>query len=330
MARVLVTGGGGFIGSHVNAYLHEKGYETVVFDNFFRGSKDNVLAGEIFEGDLRNPRDLERVFSAYAFDAVMHFGGVIDVGESVSDPSLYYQTNVAGTANLLEAFRQANVSKLIFSSSAAVYGEPRFFPIDETHPKDPITPYGRSKWMAEQMLADMQNPYGGRYVSLRYFNAAGGDPFGKVKNNKLSDTNILPKTLRSIVAKKGKVSLYGTDYPTHDGTCIRDYVHIYDLAAAHILALEHLLDGGASVQFNLGSGKGYSLLELFKTIEKITGAELEIIEGPRRVGDPARLVADSGRAKRELGWKPQYEDLEQIVAHAWEALGAGRFVGTVA
>ncbi len=312
---ILITGGAGFIGSHVNALLHRMGYETVVLDNLFRGSEQAVTQGTFVQGDITNPADLKWVFDAHKIDGVIHLAALIQVGESMDKPGEYYKNNVNGTLCLLEAMKEHEIDKIVYSSSAAIFGLPKTEMIAEDHPKEPISPYGRTKWMCEQILED----YGVKSISLRYFNAAGGDPEGEVKNCTTFEQNLIPIALRS-----DEVTIFGTDYETPDGTCIRDYIHVYDLANVHVKALERLLDGGESNQYNLGNGEGFSVREVLAAIEEVTGKKLKLIEGPRRPCDPPKLVASSQKVQEELGWQPQHPHLTTIISHAWEAIAHER------
>lgn len=317
--RVLVVGGAGFIGSTINQMLYRAGYETVVFDNLSRGYRAAVRAGTFVEGDLGDAEALEKLFKQHHFDAVMHFAALIDVGESVRDPAAYYLNNVAYTLQLLQTMVRHNVKTLIFSSSAAIYGVPHEIPLTEQHPCSPINPYGETKWMVEKILQDFDAAYGLKSCCLRYFNAAGGDPLGEVKHPQLKSGNLIPLVLRSLKTA-GQIKINGTDYATPDGTCVRDYIHIDDLGAAHIRAMEKLWQGGASAAYNLGNGQGFSVKEVIRAAEKVTGKRVNAVEGPRRPGDPAILVADASKAARELGWRPRYPELEMMITHAWEAI----------
>lgn len=318
--KIAVIGGAGFIGSYVNKLLCQKGYETVVFDNLSKGSLKSVVCGEFMKGDLGKEKDLKHLFSTYQPDAVMHFAAYTDVGESTENPLIYYQNNFSNTLNLIESMLKYQVNTLIFSSTAAVYGSPKEDKIKETHPLIPINPYGRSKLMVEKALKDFSDTYGLKYCSLRYFNAAGGDPDGEIQFTKKTGLNFIPIVLRNILQSNCKASIFGTDYPTPDGTCIRDYIHLHDLATAHILALEKLLGGSDSCHYNLGNGQGFSVTEVVDTIEKITGKELKRLDTKRRSGDPARLIANAEKAQREMGWYPEYGHLETMVSHAWNVM----------
>lgn len=317
-STVLVAGGAGYIGSHMVAMLLARGYEVVTLDNLSTGYRDAVLGGEFVQGDLADSGQLERLFSGRAIDAVMHFASFIQVGESVKEPAKYYANNVTNTLNLLDAMVAHDVKRFIFSSSAAVYGEPIRVPIDEDHPKHPLNPYGRTKWMAEQILADYDLAYGLKSVSLRYFNAAGADPEGRLGERHEPETHLIPLVLQAASGRRENVQVFGRDYDTPDGTCIRDYVHVADLCEAHHLALERLLDGAGSAAYNLGNGNGFSVQEVIATAERVTGKAIPVRDVARREGDPARLVADAGLARQELGWRPEYGNIETIVRHAWQ------------
>lgn len=317
---VLVVGGGGFIGSHVNKMLHQAGYETVVLDNLSRGSRQAIQQGVFIEGDIADTRLLDTLFETYHIDAVMHFAAFIEVGESVHDPLKYYKNNVSNTINLLEAMQRHHVGVFIFSSTAAVFGNPQTDTVNEDHPCNPINPYGQTKLMIEKVVQDVANATDLRFSCLRYFNVAGGDPEGVLKNYKAKESNLIPLLLRMVKRGDTSVTIYGTDYPTVDGTGIRDYVHVADLAAAHILVMEQLFKGASSSFYNLGNGKGFSVREVIAAIERVTGCRLQVIERPRRPGDPAILVSNSRKAITELGWQQRYSSLGVIVSHAWQAL----------
>ncbi|ADL07341.1 UDP-glucose 4-epimerase GalE [Thermosediminibacter oceani] len=318
MAKVFVTGGAGYIGSHVVKLLTKKGYEVMVFDNLSTGRRDAVLAGELVEGDILDHEALERAMDEFRPDAVMHFAAKIVVPESVQKPLLYYENNTCGALNLLKAMRRCGVNKLIFSSTAAVYGEPARMPITEDFPLNPVNPYGRSKAAVETVLKDISAAEDFRYVSLRYFNVAGADPEGKIGEMKEDATHLITMCVRTACGKRDKLYVYGTDYPTHDGTCVRDYIHVMDLADAHILALEYLLSGGRSEVFNCGYGRGYSVREVVDEAKKVTGVNFQVEYTARRPGDPPELVADSRKIREKLGWKPLYDDLGFIIKTAWE------------
>lgn len=327
--KILVVGGAGYIGSHAVLALQQAGYEVVIFDNLEYGHRELVVGGaapgenralgvELVVGDTRDPAALEQLFTNHHIDAVMHFAAYIAVGESVEQPQMYYINNVVGTLNLLAAMRAAKVDKFVFSSTSAVYGIPQFTPIVEDHPFAPISPYATSKLMVENILSDFDLAYGFKSVRFRYFNAAGADPSGKLGEDHSPETHLIPLILLTALGKREHISVYGTDYPTPDGTCIRDYIHVYDLAAAHVLGLKHLLEGGDSQVFNLGNGNGFSVKETIETAKKVTGKEIKVVYGDRRAGDPPILVGSSDRVRQVLGWQPQYPDLEDIIAHAWQ------------
>lgn len=316
--KVLVVGGAGFIGSHVNKMLHQAGYETVILDNLSRGHRAHVHEGTFIEGDLADMPLLHRLFETYAIEAVMHFAAFIDVGESVKAPAKYYLNNVSHTLNLLTAMLQFQVKTLIFSSTAAIFGNPLTPLIAETHPCQPINPYGETKWIIEKMLRDFEVAYGLQFCCLRYFNAAGGDPEGKIKNHQHHTPNLIPRILLSLKEPHRFITVNGTDYPTPDGTCIRDYIHIEDLGKAHIQAMERLLNGAPSTHYNLGNGKGFSIREVIQAVESVVGQRVKVVEGSRRLGDPAILLADPSKAAQELNWHPRYS-LQDIIKHAWSA-----------
>jgi UDP-glucose 4-epimerase len=314
--RVLVTGGAGYIGSHMGKALLRHGAEVVSFDNLSNGHR-SAASGVFVKGDITNDRELADVFSRFEFHAVMHFASLIQVGESVQQPSNYYRTNLIGTLNLLEAMRAAGVRRFIFSSSAAIFGEPQYTPIDEAHPTRPINPYGFSKWAVERALADFDRAYRLRSVSLRYFNAAGADAEGDLGERHEPETHLIPIVLQTASGRRSSVTIFGSDYPTPDGTCIRDYIHVDDLCGAHLLALERLMREDASSAYNLGNSQGFSVRQIIATAEQVIGKQIPTVIGPRRAGDPAVLVADSKKAMAELGWRPKYQDLATIIRHAW-------------
>lgn len=318
MKRVLIVGGAGFIGSHVNKYLHQMGYETVVFDNLSRGSKKAVVVGSFVQGDMGSPTDLDSLFLQYKFDAVMHFAAFTNVGESVTNPALYYQNNVVNTLTLLNKMCEVGVKTFIFSSSAAVYGTPNKALVQEEDSTNPINPYGRTKLMIEWILQDYARAYGLRFAALRYFNAAGGDPEGEIKQFSSSQDNLIPLVIKSLI-NKTSLSIYGSDYATPDGTGVRDYIHVMDLASAHLFAMEALLRGEPNLILNLGVGRGFSVLEVISAVEKVTGLKVKTVHAPRRIGDPAMLLADARGAKERLQWTVRYADLETIIAHAWKS-----------
>jgi UDP-glucose 4-epimerase len=315
--KILVVGGAGYIGSHMVRHLLAAGHHLVVLDNLSSGRRSAVVGGGFVQGDLANGPLVAALFSAHRFDAVFHFASFIEVGESLSHPAKYYRNNFANTLNLVDAMVKANVKKFVFSSSAAIFGEPERIPIDEDHPCRPVNAYGRSKLMVEQALQDYDRAYRFRSICLRYFNAAGADPAGKIGECHEPETHLIPLLLQVASGRRDCVKIFGRDYDTPDGTCIRDFVHVEDLCHAHLQALNYLVDTGRSETFNLGSGEGFSVQEVLSTVERITGRSIRTEYAPRRVGDPARLVADPSKATRTLGWKAQYGDLDTIVAHAW-------------
>jgi UDP-glucose 4-epimerase len=317
---VLVTGGAGYIGSHAVLALKEAGYRVVVLDNLVYGHLDiveTVLDVEFVQGDISDRPLLDQVFQTYPIDAVIHFAAYAYVGESVTNPAKYYRNNVVGTLTLLEAMVQAEVFKIVFSSTCASYGNPHQIPIPEDHPQSPINPYGMSKLMVEQILEDFDRAYGLRSVRFRYFNAAGADPQGRLGEDHSPETHLIPLVLLTALGQRDHITVFGTDYKTPDGTCIRDYIHVTDLADAHILGLKYLLDDGETSVFNLGNGEGFSVKEVITAAREITGLPIPVEEGPRRAGDPAILIGSATKARKVLGWDPQYNQIEVILEHAW-------------
>ncbi|MBD2082777.1 UDP-glucose 4-epimerase GalE [Leptolyngbya sp. FACHB-17] len=317
---VLVTGGAGYIGSHAVLALQNAGYEVVVFDNLVYGHRDiveSVLKVELIEGDTNDRELLDQVFASRPFSAVMHFAAYAYVGESVTQPGKYYHNNVVGTLTLLEAMVAAGIKRFVFSSTCATYGVPQVVPIPEDHPQDPINPYGATKLMVERMLADFDPAYDFKSVAFRYFNAAGADPEGRLGEDHQPETHLIPLILMTALGQRDSISIYGTDYPTPDGTCIRDYIHVTDLAEAHVLGLDYLLKGGDSQLFNLGNGNGFSVREVIEAARSVTGKPIPAIECDRRPGDPPALVGSAEKARSMLGWNPQYADIETILTHAW-------------
>ncbi len=318
---ILVSGGAGYIGSHAVQALQSAGYEVVILDNLVYGHRDiveNVLKVELIVGDTSDRNLLDKVFATHNIAAVMHFAAYAFVGESVKDPQKYYHNNVVGTLTLLEAMLAASVKKFVFSSTAAIYGEPQTSPIPEDHPQNPINPYGASKLMVEQILSDFENAYDFKSVCFRYFNAAGAHPNGLTGEDHNPETHLIPLVLLAALGKRDSISIFGTDYSTDDGTCIRDYIHVCDLADAHVLGLEYLLNGGDSDVFNLGNGNGFSVREVIETAKKVTGREFKVVECDRRPGDAPILVGSSEKARKILGLSPKYPEVKEIVSHAWQ------------
>lgn len=315
--RVLVIGGAGYIGSHMVKLLGQKGCMVTSLDDLSSGHRDAVLYGNFVQGNFGDPTVLESVLS-HGFDAVMHFASFIQVSESMQLPEKYYRNNFTYTLALMDAMRSHGVNNLIFSSTAATFGEPQYIPIDENHPQLPINPYGRTKLMVEQALADYDRAYDFRSVSLRYFNAAGADPEGQLGERHEPETHLIPLVLQAASGRRTHINVFGTDYDTPDGTCIRDYIHINDLCFAHWLALQSLISGQTSQAYNLGNGNGFSVNEVIDTVQRVTGRKIQVKYGPRRIGDPARLVADASQARQKLGWNSQYDSLSTIIEHAWE------------
>lgn len=318
--NILVTGGAGYIGSQVVKQLHLAGYHPISIDNLYSGKAESVIYGTFIEGDIGKREDLDHIFKTHSIEAVIHLAAYIEVGESVLNPSKYYQNNVVNTLCLLNAMRDHGIHSFIFSSSAAIFGSPKTIdPIKEEDPKAPINPYGESKLMVERILKDYEKAYNLSFVSLRYFNAAGGDPDGEIKNYKTKVSNLIPVLLKNIKNDNFPTVIYGSDYPTEDGTCLRDYIHVADLAEAHVKALQYLLSGGKSSYYNLGTGSGVSVKQVFATTEKILKIKIHKKYVSRRLGDPAVLVADGSKAFKELDWSPKYS-LEDMIQHAWSAL----------
>ncbi len=315
--NILVTGGAGYIGSHTVLELIKRGHRVVVLDNLSKGHRAAVDGIEFVHGDTGDTRLLGETFKKYNIKAVVHFAASSLVGESVQQPAAYYQNNVVKGLALLDAMVNSGVLQLVFSSTAAVYGEPVEVPISEEHPTLPTNPYGATKLAFEGAMRWYGGAYGLRYASLRYFNAAGADPAGKIGEDHCPETHLIPLVLKAAVGSGSNLVIFGTDYPTPDGTCIRDYIHVSDLAAAHALALDALAAGRDTAVYNLGNGSGYSVLEVIRTAEEVVGKPIDVKYGPRRPGDPAVLVAGSGRIKEELGWRPGFADLKSIIETAW-------------
>ncbi len=317
MSKILVTGGAGYIGSHTVHLLRKSGHEVVVVDNLSRGHRHNVTSGEFHQLNLQDTDALTRVFEAGRFDAVVHFAAYIAVGESTKKPELYFDNNVSGSISLFEAMERTGVNKIVFSSTAAVYGTPKTSPIPEDAPYAPLSPYGDSKVMVEKILGWLDEFKGVRSVCLRYFNACGAEPGSGLGEQHEPETHLIPLLFRA--ADTGKpVTIFGNDYPTPDGTCVRDYIHVSDLAQAHISAVNWLTKGGASGKFNVGTGTGQSVMEVLRAVEQVTGKKVPYEIGPRRDGDPPELVGNSDRLQSTLGWRPQYVDIRRTVETAWE------------
>ncbi|MFE0018062.1 UDP-glucose 4-epimerase GalE [Mesorhizobium sp. NPDC059054] len=321
--RILVTGGAGYIGSHTAKLLRSRGLEPVVYDNLATGNRSSVRWGPFVHGDVLDTVHLTRTMERFQPAAAIHFAASAYVGESVADPSKYYRNNVAGMLSLLDAARQAGLEKMIFSSSCATYGVPASLPIAETMPQVPINPYGKTKLIAEQMLADYAAAFGLHYVALRYFNACGADPEGELGEWHDPETHLIPRALLAAAGRIERLEVFGDDYDTADGTCVRDYIHVSDLAWAHVLAYEHLARGGRNLAVNLGTGRGASILEILETIDRVTGHSVPIAIQPRRAGDPPALYADPSLARSALGFSPQYSDLDTIVRTAAPFFGLG-------
>ncbi|MEZ5543264.1 MAG: UDP-glucose 4-epimerase GalE [Pseudomonadota bacterium] len=314
---ILVVGGAGYIGSHMVLDLLRADYPVVTLDNLSRGHRELLPGGDFVAGDLGNPADLRQVFARYPIDAVMHFAAHSLVGESVAHPLAYYRNNVANTINLLEAMQEGGIRHFIFSSTAAVYGEPERVPISESHPCRPASPYGFTKLAVERLLADLSPASDLTWSILRYFNAAGADASGTIGERHAPETHLIPLVLQVATGQRAGIRIFGDDYPTPDGTCLRDYVHVSDLTRAHLLALEALLGGAGNSVYNLGNSAGYSVRQVVDAARAITGHPIPAEVSPRRAGDPAALVADSSRIRAELGWQPLYEDIDAIIATAW-------------
>ncbi len=321
MSTILVTGGAGYIGSHTVLALQKKGYNVIVFDNLVYGHPElikDIPNIKLVVGDINDKDALEQTFKNYNIQAVIHFAAYAYVGESVINPAKYYRNNVVGTLTLLETMLREGVKKIVFSSTCATYGIPQIFPIPETHPQAPINPYGMSKLIVEKILQDFDQAYNLKSVIFRYFNAAGADPNNQLGEDHQPETHLIPLILLTALGKRDNISIFGTDYPTPDGTCIRDYIHVSDLADAHILGLEYLLAENASNIFNLGNGQGFSIKEVIETAKEVTGKNIPIKISDRRVGDPAILVGSGEKAQQILAWNPQYSSLHEMIFHAWK------------
>jgi UDP-glucose 4-epimerase len=315
--KILVVGGAGYIGSHMVKMLLDGGHDVTVLDNLSTGHRDAVLGGDFILGDLADRGLLDNLFRSQRFDGVMHFAAFIQVAESVREPDKYFRNNFHNTVNLLDAMIAHDANHIIFSSTAAIFGEPEYVPLDESHPQHPVNPYGLSKRMVEQALADYDRSYGLKSAALRYFNAAGADPSGLLGERHDPETHLIPLVLEAANGRRAAVDIFGTDYDTPDGTCIRDYIHVVDLCQAHLLALTCLQREHKSAAYNLGNGNGFSVQEVVETARAVTSKPIKTIISPRRAGDPARLIADATRAHQILEWSPRYADLATIIEHAW-------------
>ncbi|MDJ0885534.1 MAG: UDP-glucose 4-epimerase GalE [Desulfobacterales bacterium] len=316
--NILVVGGCGYIGTHMVKALMAAGHHPITLDNLSTGHRDLLPGGVFIAGDIGDTALLDDIFASQRIDAVMHFAAFIEVGESVSDPLKYYGNNVARTANLLKAMIRHDVKRFIFSSSAAIYGEPDYTPIDEDHPLNPTSPYGETKLWVEKMLAACDNAYGLRAVVLRYFNAAGADESGTIGERHEPESHLIPLVLEVARGKREHIKIFGVDYPTPDGTCIRDYIHVNDLVSAHLAAIDALMEGAGSCVYNLGNSRGVSVREVIDTAARVSGRPIPVVEDRRRPGDPAILVAGSTKIRNDLNWQPRFESLEEIVRTAWK------------
>jgi len=316
--KILVAGGAGYIGSHTAKELIKEGFEVVVFDNFSTGKKELLVGGELFEGDLMDKEAVKKAFKEKNIEAVLHFASLIQVGESYANPRKYYTHNLITSLNLLDVMLEAGVEYFVFSSSAAVYGEPLQNPIPESHPLNPFNPYGQTKFFVEKVIQDYARAYGLKFISLRYFNAAGADPEGQLGELHDPETHLIPNILLFLLGKKKKFEIFGTDFPTKDGTAVRDYIHVTDLAKAHVLSLKKLLKSSQSEFINLGTNKGYSVLEIINKTEEITGEKVLYTESPRREGDVPVLLASREKAEQILGWKLYHSNIETIIETAWD------------
>lgn len=315
--KVLVAGGAGYIGSHVTLELSRRGHQPVVLDNLVKGHREAVQAGKFFEGDISDKALVRKIIEEEKIEAAVHLCAYSLVGESVGEPAKYFHNNIGNGLVFLDTLREGGVNKFVFSSTAAVFGEPEQIPIPEDHPKNPTNPYGFSKLTFEGILKAYDHAYGMKYISLRYFNAAGADPEAPIGEDHQPESHLIPIVLQAALGMRPNIEIFGTDYPTPDGTCVRDYIHVNDLAQAHILALEALEKGTSSTIYNLGNGQGYSNRQVIETAKMVTGLPIPVKEGPKRPGDPAELVASSKRIREELGWKPEYAQLEKIMETAW-------------
>ncbi len=316
MKNIVVVGGAGYIGSHNVRKLIKSGYKVIVYDNLSKGHIESVEGVDFVKGDISDSTKLKETFYKYKIDAVMHFAAFIEVGESVLKPSDYYKNNVIDVVTLLDTMVECNIKYFVFSSTAAVFGEPEYTPINEKHPKNPINPYGRTKLMIEEILKDYDRAYGLKYAVLRYFNAAGADEAGDIGESHNPETHLIPLILKTALGERESIKIYGNNYDTKDGTCLRDYIHVNDLASAHILALKKMFETNISESFNLGSGEGFSVREIIEKSKVITGIDFKVEEIEKREGDPAVLIADSKKAEEKLGWKREY-GIDKIIETAW-------------
>lgn len=321
---ILITGGAGYIGSHTNKLLHQKGLQTIVYDNLSRGHREFVRWGKFIQGNLADKAKLDSCFKNHAIDAVLHFCAFCYVGESSNHPAKYYHNNVVNTINLLDAMVEHGIQYIIFSSTCSTYGNPVKIPLMEDHPQHPINPYGKSKLLVEKILKHYEEAHGIRHINLRYFNAAGADPDGEIGEWHEPETHLIPIAMQVASGQRDHMQIFGTDYKTPDGTCVRDYIHVNDIAEAHLLALEYLQNGAASDVFNLGNGNGFSVRDVIQAVERISGKAVKVIEATRRPGDPPILIGSSEKAKTILNWQPGHPDLEDIIRTAWHwhSLGA--------
>ncbi|PCJ16972.1 MAG: UDP-glucose 4-epimerase GalE [Candidatus Cloacimonadota bacterium] len=316
--RILIVGGAGYIGSHTNKYLNDNNYKTVILDDLSYGHKDAVKWGDFVKGDMADDVILDKIFTEYKIIAVFHFSAFIAVGESVEKPGMYYNNNVSKTISLLNAMVRNNVDNFVFSSTCAIMGNPKYLPIDESHPRNPINPYGWSKFMVEQILKDFKKAHNLNSVVLRYFNASGADPSGTIGEKHNPETHLIPLVLDAAIGRRDSISIFGTDYDTDDGTCVRDYIHVNDLAQAHLLSLEWMLKNKECNDFNLGNGTGFSVKQLIEVVKDVTGNDVEVVESGRREGDAGTLIGASDKAHSILGWKPKFDSLETIIETAWK------------
>jgi len=316
--NILVAGGAGYIGSHAVRDLHAAGFNPITVDNLSKGHKEAVVCGELLEGDLKDPDFLDQVFEKYPVQGVMHFASKCYVGESMDDPASYYEENLSSALTLLKAMLRNKVNNFIFSSSCATYGNPIKLPLQETHPQDPVNPYGETKYFIERILRHYDRAYGLRFCALRYFNASGASLDSRIGESHDPETHLIPRVLGTVTGQYEKIQVFGDDYPTPDGTCLRDYIHVCDLASAHRKALLWISENDASEAFNLGTGTAYSVREILESASRITGADIPVETSPRRPGDPPELVADPEKARIMLNWTPEYSDLDTIMESAWD------------